>query len=135
MASIFGYNFPFYKGKTTLGSTAVVLPRQEDYRIIRNDYLQGLMTLHGERAYRPTFGADIGGFVFDQNDSSSRQKLENNIRTYTLKYHPNITVTKVLIEQSITTPNMMAVTILGYTAVDSTNTDQLLAEFMIPQAG
>lgn len=135
MATIFGYNFPFFRGRTILGSTSSVLPRQEDYRIIRNDYLQGLMTLQGERAFRPTFGADIGRFVFDQNDSVSRQKIENNIRTYTLKYHPNITVTKINIEQSATTPNMMAVTILGYTVLDNTNTDQLLAEFMIPQAG
>lgn len=135
MAKLFGYNFPFFKGKTALGSTSSVLPRQEDYRLIRNDYLQGLMTLHGERVFRPTFGANIGNYLFDQNDSVSRQDLEASIRRYTIKYHPNITVTSINIEQSITTPNMMAVTILGYTNLDSTNTDQLLAEFMLKQAG
>lgn len=135
MAKLFGYNFPFFKGNTILGSTSTVLPRQEDYRLIRNDYQQGLLTLHGERVFRPTFGADIGNYVFNQNDSSSRQSLEDNIRRYTIKYHPNITVTSVTIEQSVTVPNMMAITILGYTVIDNTNTDQLLAEFMIPQAG
>ena len=134
MATIWGYNFPFYQGKTVLGTTSSVLPRQEDYRIIRNDYQQGLMTLQGERAFRPTFGANIAKFLFDPNDSTSNQNLQNNIRSYTTKYHPNIVVTSIVINQSTTVPNMMVVTILGYTILNNTNTSQLLAEFMIPQA-
>jgi hypothetical protein len=72
MATLWGYNFPFYQGTTIKGVSSIVLPRSEDYRLIRNDYLQGLLTLKGERWFRPTFGGDVRKSLFDPNDASSQ---------------------------------------------------------------
>jgi hypothetical protein len=49
----FGFNPPF------IGGQQKVMSRQEDLRLIKNDLLQLLLTVPGERVHRPTFGSPI----------------------------------------------------------------------------
>lgn len=135
MAKLWGTNFPFYKGNTLLGTTSKVLPRQEDYRLIRNDYLQGLMTIKGERWYRPGFGGDIPRLQFDPNDVNSRTSIEDTIREYTIRYHPMIKLSKIDILDDVNVPNKVSIKIYGKWEVTSAMSDQLLASIVIPTTG
>jgi phage baseplate assembly protein W len=135
MAKLWGTNFPFYKGNSLLGTTSKVLPRQEDYRLIRNDYLQGLMTIKGERWFRPDFGGDIPRLQFDPNDISSKTSIEDIIREYTIKYHPMIRISNIEIVDDSNTPNKVSIKIYGKWEVTSAMSDQLLASIVIPATG
>lgn len=135
MAKWFGYTFPFYKGNSLLGTTSKVVPRLEDDRLIKNDYKQGLLTIQGERYFRPLFGASIPVFLFEPNDPTSATQIENNIIEYTRRFEPRIIVSNVVVEQNANNPNVATVSIFGTFAFDNTNTDQLIIDFMIPVAG
>jgi phage baseplate assembly protein W len=135
MAKLWGTNFPFYKGNTLLGVTSKILPRQEDYRLIRNDYLQGLLTIKGERWYRLDFGGDIPRIQFDPNDVNSKTVLEENIRQFTIKYHPTIKITNIEIIDKASSPNNVNVKIYGKWDTTSAMSDQLLASILVPVSG
>jgi len=135
MATWFGTNFPFFKGKTLFGSTPRVLDRQEDSRIIKNDYLQGLLTNKTERVFRPGFGGNIGTFIFEQNDVSSREDLENSIRQQTNTYHPRIKLSKISVQESKSNPNVIEILVFGRTDLEAINVDGVLAKFMVPISG
>lgn len=60
MAKYIGFNPPF------IGGLHGVLSPQTDARLVKNDLLQLLLTLPGERIYRPTFGTQLRAVVFDQ---------------------------------------------------------------------
>lgn len=135
MAVWFGFNFPFFRGNTLIGTTSQVLPRQEDNRLIRNDLLQGLLTNKGERAFRPGFGADITNHLFEQNDEETRSTLSNLITSHIAKFHPRVSVSTVDISEDINNPNMMVIKVFGRTELDASNVDDLLVRFMIPIAG
>ncbi len=134
-AKLWGTNFPFYKGNTLLGTASKVLPRQEDYRLIRNDYLQGLLTIKGERWYRNDFGGDIPRLQFDPNDVNSRTYIEDTIREYTTKYHPMIRISSITIEDDVNKPNKVTIKINGKWELTSATSDQLLASLVIPVTG
>lgn len=74
MAIYFGYNAPF------MGGTQRVLSKQEDQRLIKNDLLQLLFTLPGERIHRPTFGTSLRATVFDQFTDEVLTDLASNIQ-------------------------------------------------------
>jgi phage baseplate assembly protein W len=59
-ARVFGFNPPF------IGGPQNILSRQEDDKIIKNDLLQLLLTVPGERVHRPTWGVNLRDFVFEQ---------------------------------------------------------------------
>lgn len=135
MATWFGPSFPFYKGNTLLGSVSQVMPRQEDSRLIKNDFLQGIMTNKGERAFRPGFGGDVSRYLFEQNDESSRNAIRNSIIEHAEVYHPRVLISQIDVRESRDNPNVMVVTIFGRTELDATNVDDVLARFMLPIAG
>lgn len=135
MATLWGYNFPFYQGTTVVGVTSTVLPRVEDYRLIRNDYQQGLLTLQGERWFRPTFGGDVRKSQFDPNDMISQAVLKQNITQYTTKYHPQITISKIVFGTDSSNASVITISIWGTASLTATNTPELLAEFQLPDAG
>lgn len=60
MAVYFGFNPPF------IGGPENVLSRQEDDQIIKNDLMQLIMTVPGERVHRPSFGTPLRSFLFEQ---------------------------------------------------------------------
>lgn len=135
MATWYGPSFPFYRGNTLLGSTTQVLPRQEDSRLIKNDFIQGILTNWGERPFRPGFGGNISAFLFDQNDSNSRNAIEDSIRTHTEAFHDRIIINRISVEQPVDNPNVMSVSIFGRTSLDAADVDDLLVNFMVPVSG
>jgi phage baseplate assembly protein W len=134
-AKWFGYSFPFYGGKTASGSPTKVLPRQEDYKLVKNDFLLGLMTITGERWFRPTFGGDIYRTIFNQNDSNSQIELQNNIIAFANKYHPMIKVSRVEVSTIDTNENAINVKVFGKYDLDASNSEKLIVEFILPTAG
>lgn len=74
MAIYFGQNPPF------IGGAEVVLSRQEDLKLIKNDLLQLILTTPGERIHRPTFGTPVRQTLFDPSDSTSYDLLADDIR-------------------------------------------------------
>lgn len=135
MAIWYGPSFPFYRGRTLLGSTSKILPRQEDSRLIKNDFIQGILTNLGERPFRPGFGGDVTNFVFDQNDINSRNAIEDSIRTHAETFHPRILIASIDVVQPDDNPNVMSVNIFGRTKLDATNVNELLVNFMVPVSG
>jgi phage baseplate assembly protein W len=93
MASVYGYNPPFFGGPQN------ILSRQEDEQIIKNDILQLLMTLPGERVYNPTFGVNLRNVVFEQLDDELITKLKSEISTQIARFDPRVIVNSVSIDK------------------------------------
>lgn len=70
----FGFNPPFFGGKEN------ILTRQTGLRLIKNDIIQLLMTVPGERVHRPTFGSPLRSYLFELNTSSDVELLKQDIR-------------------------------------------------------
>lgn len=74
-ATYFGFNPPFLSAIQSSANTSNtdtepnryrgILPRQVDMRLIKNDVLQLLLTLRGERVQRPQFGTSLRSTVFE----------------------------------------------------------------------
>jgi hypothetical protein len=84
MASVYGYNPPFYDGKYS------ILPRQEDERLIKNDILQLLLTVPGERYYKPAFGVGIRNYLFEPLDNVLLNRLRLSIIDQISKNEPRV---------------------------------------------
>lgn len=59
MAIWWGFNPSFIDNKRG------VLPRQEDSQLIKNDILQLILTIPGERIHRPDFGTIVRSSIFE----------------------------------------------------------------------
>jgi len=99
-AEYYGYNPPF------LGGPQNVLSRQEDEQLIKNDILQLLLTIPGERVMRPDFGVNLRNAVFEQNDESTVANLEIEIRRKVEKYDQRVIVDDVQITTDISNNGM-----------------------------
>lgn len=73
MSLYFGFNPPF------VGGQQKYLSRQEDERLIKNDILQLLLTIPGERVMRPDFGVNLRNVVFEQLDDITLDSLRDDI--------------------------------------------------------
>jgi phage baseplate assembly protein W len=135
MAKWFGVNFPFYNGNTLLGNSTNVAARQEDHRLIKNDLLQGILTMKGERQFRPTFGSDIYRSLFELNDETERSSLKDRIIEQVSKFHPRVVISDVKVEANPKDENMMVVTIFGRTDLDTINVNEVLVRFQSPITG
>jgi phage baseplate assembly protein W len=80
----FGFNPPFFGGQEG------VLSRQEDERLIKNDILQLLLTVPGERVMRPAFGTELRTAVFDMNDTTTVETIRQNIVNVINNYEPRV---------------------------------------------
>ena len=109
-AEIFGYNPPF------IGGPQNVMSRQEDEQLIKNDLLQLLLTVPGERVMRPTFGVNLRNAVFEPNDTSTVASLEQEIRSSIEEYERRVIVDDVQIVTDIDNNGM---TIKVYTTLRS----------------
>lgn len=85
----FGYNPPF------LGGPQNILSRQEDVRLIKNDILQLLLTVPGERVMRPEFGVQLRSFVFEQSTNADLSGLQMEITEKIATYEPRVVVDDV----------------------------------------
>lgn len=86
MATFYGMNPPF------IGGPQNILSRQEDEQLIKNDILQLLLTVPGERVMRPTFGTPIRSLVFENIIKNDLFTLENKIRQAISDNEPRVTV-------------------------------------------
>ena len=92
MAIYFGYNPPF------IGGAEGVMSRQEDLRLVKNDILQLLLTMPGERVHRPTFGTVIRSSLFDPSDETSYEILADDIEEKLRLSEPRIFNTQVFVQ-------------------------------------
>lgn len=86
MSIYYGFNPPFVGGQQKYFS------RQEDERLIKNDLLQLLLTIPGERVMRPDFGVNLRNVVFEQLDDITIQILREEIVVAIRRYEPRINV-------------------------------------------
>lgn len=89
----FGFNPPF------VGGPQGVMSRQEELRLVKNDVLQLLLTIPGERIHRPEFGTPIRTDVFEQNDSITSDQLLIAIRSQLSLEEPRLTDVEVQITE------------------------------------
>jgi len=85
----FGFNPPF------IGGVQNVMSRQVDERLIKNDLLQLIMTLPGERVYRPGFGTPLRAVVFDTVSDDDLVGLSQEIKTAIEKYEDRVKVDNI----------------------------------------
>lgn len=84
--SYFGFNPPF------IGGPSGILSRQEDEKLLKNDLLQLLLTLPGERVMLPEFGTDLRAIIFDQLDDAMLEMLKVNISTAIMQFEPRVKI-------------------------------------------
>lgn len=85
-AILYGFNPPF------IGGPEKVMSRQEDDKLIKNDVLQLLLTVPGERVHRPDWGVNLRNFVFEQLDSGDLLSLRQEILDKIARYEQRIIV-------------------------------------------
>lgn len=93
MADYYGFNPPF------IGGAQNVLSRQEDQQLIKNDLLQLLMTVPGERVNRPAFGTPLRAFVFDNNTDADIETLRIRVTEAIRTHEPRVRVEELNIQQ------------------------------------
>jgi phage baseplate assembly protein W len=88
-AQYYGFNPPF------IGGAENILSRQEDERLIKNDILQLLMTVPGERVMRPEFGVNLRNFVFEPLTRTDLISLRSEIDQQITLQEPRVVVESV----------------------------------------
>ncbi len=73
MADYIGFNPPF------VGGPQMIMARQEDERLIRNDILNNLLILPGELPFRPNYGVNLRNFTFEKLNQDELSRLQSNI--------------------------------------------------------
>lgn len=86
MSTYYGFNPPF------VGGQAKYFSRQEDERLVKNDILQLLLTIPGERVMRPTFGVNLRNFVFENSTDLDLSNLRSEILESLAREEPRVTV-------------------------------------------
>lgn len=92
-ATYFGYNPPFFGGAQN------VMSRQEDERLIKNDILQLLLTVPGERVMRPNFGVNLRNFVFEPLTQIDLFTLQTEIESEIANQEPRVIVNSVTLDE------------------------------------
>lgn len=91
-AVYFGFNPPF------LTDSGVVMQQQTDERLIKNDLLQLLLTVPGERAFRPLFGSTVKSTLFEQLDQFTSNNLRNSVIDAINNNEPRVKLGDVRVE-------------------------------------
>jgi len=126
MVVYYGYNPPF------IGGLEGILSRQEDERLIKNDILQLLLTLPGERVHEPNFGTRLRAAPFEPLDDVTMSALRTEILAVLEREELRITQTQVFLkkdEQQL----QLRVTVSGVLSFDPNV--KLLVETAIPITG
>lgn len=121
-STYFGFNPPFLSPKS-------VMALQTDERLIKNDILQLLLTVPGERSFRPDFGTDIKPTLFEPIDNFTVINLRRSITAAIKKHEPRVRVTDVLINATPDT-NTIFIKVLCVLTIDP-NT-KLTVELNLP---
>ena len=115
MPSHYGYNAPF------IGGSQNVMSRQEDVRLIKNDILQLLLTVPGDRVMRPGFGVNLRNVVFEQLDNNTVSDLRDEIADAISREEKRVVVENVIINRDDNN-NLLAVSVVVRLISDPTKT-------------
>lgn len=86
-SKFFGFNIPIFAG-------SAILPFQSDERLIKNDILQILLTIPGERIMRSDFGCNLNSMLFEQNTSENRSTLRSSIYQAISNFEKRVYITE-----------------------------------------
>lgn len=116
----FGYNPPF------LGGAQNVMSPQQDERLIKNDILQILLTVPGERVMRPDFGTPLRTYPFELLDSPAElDALRQTIKSQVALYEERVKVNSVTVVPSTSDNHTLIV------AVSVSPNYQPLVEYLV----
>ena len=110
MAKYWGWNLPFWDARG-------VLLRQEDLRLVKNDLLQLLLTMPGERIHRPDWGCPLRGALFELASADELQRIEEQTVAAIAEHEPRISNVNVLLEPDLD-KNLLKVTVSGTLVAD-----------------
>lgn len=85
-----GYGFPI----NTEGSFPF-FTKQSDDRLVKNNVLQNILTIPGERVYRPNYGTNISSMVFKSNTSDILIDLKTEVIKQVPENDPRVVVKSV----------------------------------------
>ena len=91
-STYFGFNPPFFR-------PGRVMPVQTDERLIKNDLLQLLLTVPGERAFRPDFGTELRRSTFEPIDTFTISALKISIAQAIKQFEPRVSTSEIVIER------------------------------------
>jgi phage baseplate assembly protein W len=141
-ATYFGFNPPFLSAVQSSINTNVsdtepnrysgILPRQSDLRLVKNDVLQLLLTLRGERVQRPTFGTSLRSTVFEPMTDKVISDLQSDLLTAISENEPrliNVDIQLTPVPKDL----LLKITITGNMSYDPT--EQFLLNTSIPAPG
>lgn len=74
------------------------LPRQSGNRLLKNDLLQLLFTIQGERVMRPGFGTPLKTSVFDNIDDAALVALKSDIVESIQNNEPRVIVNAIYLQ-------------------------------------
>jgi len=120
-----GYNPPF------LGPNGV-LPIQQDVRLIKNDYIQLLLTSPGERVMKPDHGSPIPGLQFENLIDQDIARIRSDIFSVTSEFEPRITLEDVKIKMK---PDDAAIIINIYGIVNLNPNEKFIIEINVSNGG
>ena len=96
MAIKYGIDFPFMESNEGNFLKMTVTPEKE----VRADLIHLLLTRKGSRYFLPDFGTRLYQFIFDQNDRTTHDLIESEIRESIRKYIPNLDLTSILVQSA-----------------------------------
>lgn len=85
----YGYGPPFVGGATNIMSP------QTNEQLIKNDIMCLLLTLPGERIYRPEFGCELRNYTFELADDADLDDLRRSISEAIQQWEPRVSVSRV----------------------------------------
>ena len=138
----FGFNPPFLSAVETAPNVSPanlepnryrgVLPRQTDMRLVKNDVLQLLLTIPGERVHRRQFGTAIRATVFEPLTPSTLSDLQANILAAIAANEPRLI--NVAVQLQPDPANLLLnITVLGN--MSYAPTEQFLLNTSVPAPG
>lgn len=62
---------------------------------IKSDLMHLILTNEGERLYRPTFGANLKKYLFEQNTKDAHNKIKEQLQVKVDKFIPFLQINKI----------------------------------------
>tara|TARA_R100001082_G_C4360062_1_gene158874 strand:- start:1017 stop:1427 length:411 start_codon:yes stop_codon:yes gene_type:complete len=94
--SILGLSFPMRND-----GVGGFLTSNENLGSLRDCVIQLIMTPRGARVFRPDYGTDLRGSVFELMDTSLLNTLKNQISTTIAKYEPRVIVNSLVVDADV----------------------------------
>tara|TARA_B100000927_G_C16464218_1_gene469060 strand:+ start:256 stop:645 length:390 start_codon:yes stop_codon:yes gene_type:complete len=78
----------------------LILLNDDDNKAIKSDLMHLILTKKGERLYLPEFGTNLLKFIYEPNDTLTRDDIKKEITDTVKKYLPNLQINEVTVEES-----------------------------------